>query len=291
MVIVTYLAIIFASVTQSAAAKLYGRRSGDAATFNLVKAGTATALFALMAIGGFTLHLPTVLWGLAYGTSMAASMYAGYRALCLGPMAPTGMLVSFSVVLPLLWGLTVGKERLTPLQLPGLLLLLGAMLLVNADKLLRPREESTPQSRGGRYGLWLLFVGITFFCNGTGAILQKQYGVHYPEGYPREFMLFAMLLCAAVFGIRSSVRRGHGTEKSARGIGLGALAGVAMGLANYLTLVLAGLENASLLFPLISAGTLLGALLCGRLVLKEKLKANHYAALALGMLAIVFLKL
>ena len=176
------------------------------------------------------------------------------------------------------------KTRITTSALA--LLLLGAMLLVNADKLLRPREEST-QGRGGRYGLWLLFVGITFFCNGTGAILQKQYGVHYPEGYPREFMLFAMLLCAAVFGIRSSVRRGHGTEKSARGIGLGALAGVA----NYLTLVLAGLENASLLFPLISAGTLLGALLCGRLVLKEKLKANHYAALALGMLAIVFLKL
>ena len=70
-----------------------------------------------------------------------------------------------------------------------------------------------------------------------------------------------------------------------------ALSGLANGLANFLTLVLAGLENASVLFPIISAGTILAALICGRVVFKEKLKANHYAALVSGIIAVVLMKL
>ena len=69
------------------------------------------------------------------------------------------------------------------------------------------------------------------------------------------------------------------------------LSGLANGIANFLTLVLAGMENASVLFPIISAGTLLAALLCGKLLFKEKLRANHYAALAAGIVAVVLLKL
>ena len=63
------------------------------------------------------------------------------------------------------------------------------------------------------------------------------------------------------------------------------------GLASFFTLILTGMENASVLFPIISAGTILGVLLFGRIVFKEKLKANHYAALILGIAAVVLLKL
>ena len=43
------------------------------------------------------------------------------------------------------------------------------------------------------------------------------------------------------------------------------LSGLANGIANFLTLVLAGMENASVLFPIISVGTILVSLHCGRL--------------------------
>ena len=71
----------------------------------------------------------------------------------------------------------------------------------------------------------------------------------------------------------------------------GVLSGVANGIANFLTLVLEGMENASVLFPIISAGTILTSLLCGRLIFREKLKANHYVALVAGIAAVVLLKL
>ena len=294
MVIVLYFSIVFTTVVQSAAAKLFNRQSTNAAAFNLIKAATSLTLFTLMAVGGFTFHTPTLLFGLAYGVCQTVSMYAGYKALCLGPMAPTSMLVSFSVVIPLLWGLTVGGESLKPLQPWGLLLLLAAMILTNADKLFgqdRDKKAAAREAEGSRYGAWLLLMGVTFLCNGACAVLQNSHQVRYPEAYTREFMLFAMLVCAVSFAVLALLCTPIKEIKATKGKRYGALAGVCMGLVGFLTLSAAGLENASVLFPMISAGTLLGALLCGRFLFGERLRGNHYLALLFGILAVVFLKL
>jgi len=285
MVIFVYILIVLASATQSATTKLFNQKSSQSSVFNALKSCVALVLFALMAIPDFTLHLPTVLFGTLYGACLCISMYAGYQALCRGPMALTSMLVSFSVIIPLIWGITVGNETLKALQYPALVLLFLAIILTNADKM---KGKSNTQKS---YGLWVLFVGITFVCNGICSILQKQHQTLYPEAYSREFMLFAMLFCSVIFVIAAlrkvSIRELH-TVKGKR---YGILSGLANGVANFLTLVLAGLENASVLFPIISAGTILAALLCGRFLFKEKLKVNHYLAIGAGIAAVVLLKL
>ena len=285
MVIVVYVLIILASVTQSATTKLFNQKCAHSAVFNAIKSCTALILFALIAAFGFAFHLPTVLFGALYGVSLCVSMYAGYQALCRGQMALTSMLVSFSVIIPLIWGITVGNETLKSLQYPALILLFLAIILTNADKIKAKRDTQT------NYFLWLLFVAITFICNGACSILQKQHQTLYPEAYSREFMLFAMLLCSVVFLISAFRRISPKELKGIKGKRYGVLSGLANGIANFLTLVLAGMENASVLFPIISAGTLLAALLCGNLLFKEKLRANHYAALAAGIVAVVLLKL
>lgn len=285
MVIAVYILIILASVTQSATTKLFNQNCSHSTVFNAIKSCTALILFALISAFGFTFHLPTVLFGVLYGAILCISMYAGYQALCRGPMALTSMLVSFSVVVPLIWGITVGNETLKSLQYPALILLFLAIILTNADKI---KAKKTTQTN---YCLWLLFVGITFACNGICSILQKQHQTLYPEAYSREFMLFAMLLCSVVFLISAFRKISPKELKGIKGKRYGVLSGLANGIANFLTLVLAGMENASVLFPIISAGTLLVALLCGKLLFKEKLKANHYVALATGIVAVVLLKL
>jgi drug/metabolite transporter (DMT)-like permease len=287
MVLTVYLLIILASVTQSATTKLFNRQSNHSTVFNAIKACTALIFFALIAALGFTPHLPTLWFGMGYGVCLCLSMYAGFKALCLGPMALTSMLVSFSVLLPVVWGVTVGDERLKPIQGIALLLLLLALFLTNADRL----KSRNRQSSVVNYGVWLLFVSITFLCNGICSILQKQHQTLYPEQYSREFMFFAMLLCAIIFSVVALRKIPPKDLKRVKGKRYGALSGIANGAANLLTLILAGFENASLLFPMISAGTLLASLICGRTLFKETLKWNHYAALGMGLLAIVLLKL
>ena len=282
--VIIYLLIVLLSVTQSASTKMFNRGSSNSSFFNATKSLSALLLFAIMAIPGFTFHLPTVIFGLAYGASLCLSMYAGYKALCLGPMALSSMLVSFSIVLPLLWGITFGGETLSGLKYIALALLFVAIISTNLDKIKGGGKET-------KYGLWLTFVGITFLCNGVGSILQKQHQTFYPELYSREFMFFAMLFCSVIFTAIALTKLSPSDIKSTKGKHFGLISGFCNGMASFLTLVLAGFENASILFPIISAGTVLSALLCGRFVFKEKLKINHYVALVVGIVAIVFLKM
>ena len=283
--IILYILIILATSLQSASTKLFNRQSDKSATFNAIKSITSFFMFLLAACFGFTLHVPTVLFGLLYGAGMCLSMYSGYRALCLGPMALTSMLVSFSVVIPLVWGVTFGGEKLKLLQYPALFILVLAILLTNADKF----KSKDTQSKGS--GLWLLFVFLTFAVNGVCSILQKQHQTLYPESYSIEFSLFSMLLCAVVFSTVALIKTPLQTLREVKGKRYGVLSGVTNGIAGFLTLTLAGLENASVLFPVISAGTILASLACGRIIFKERLKPNHYAALAAGITAVVLLKL
>lgn len=285
MVIAIYLAIVLASATQSATTKLFHRHSSCSSAFNAIKSYAALALFALIAAFDFEFHWPTVLFGCLYGVCLCVSMYAGYQALCRGPMALTSMLVSFSVVVPLVWGITVGDETLKALQYLALVLLFLAIILTNADQIKAKKQAET------KYGIWFLFVGITFACNGVCSILQKQHQAYYPESYSREFMLFAMLFCAVIFSAFTFGKISLKALRSVKGKRYAVLSGLANGVANLFTLVLAGLENASVMFPIISAGTILAALLCGRLIFKERLKINHYLALAAGIAATVLLKL
>ena len=285
MVIAVYLLIILASATQSATTKLFNRNCPHSAIFNAIKSSSALILFALSASFGFTFHWQTVLFGVLYGCCLCVSMYSGYRALCCGPMALTSMLVSFSVVIPLIWGVTAGNETLKTIQYLALAFLLLAIILLNADKL---KAKGSTQIN---YWLWLMFVGVTFLCNGICSILQKQHQTLYPEQYSKEFMLFAMLFCSIVFAISAFGKVSLKELKSIKGKRYGVLSGVANGTANFLTLVLAGFENASVLFPIISAGTILASLVCGRLLFGEKLKPNHYIALILGIAAVILLKL
>ena len=168
MVICVYLLIIISSVTQSASTKLFNRGGSDSAVFNAIKSCTALVLFALIAAFGFSFHWQTLIFGLLYGGCLCLSMYSGYRALCCGPMALTSMLVSLSIVIPLIWGITLGNEKLTAFQYPALILLFITIVLTNLDKIKAKQQAQT------NYALWLLFVGITFVCNGLCSIFHIQ---------------------------------------------------------------------------------------------------------------------
>ena len=285
MVIAVYVLIVLAAVAQCATTKLFNRHCASSAIFNAVKAFTAFALFALIAAFDFHFHAPTALFGVLYGVCLCISMYAGYQALCRGPMALTSMLVSFSVIIPLIWGITAGNELLKRTQSVAFIFLFFAIILTNADKLRVKKSTETD------YSMWLLFVFVTFVCNGICSILQKQHQTLYPEAYSKECMFFAMLLCSAVFLLATLRKMSFGELKKVKGKRYGVLSGLTNGIANFLTLILAGMENASVLFPIISAGTVFASLLCGKLLFKEKLKANHCAALVAGVVAVVLLKL
>lgn len=293
-----YFSIILSNVTQSASTKAFNKKSSASLVFNVLKASSALLATLLFAIFGFSFHTPTLLFGVGHGVLLSLAMYTGYEALCRGPMALTSMLVSFSVVLPFLWGVTVRNEPMGIFKILALILLVSAILCTNADKIFTKQKKKM-----SGFGVWLVFVLLTFVSNGISSILQKEHQSLFPGQYNREFTVFALFICTAVYSLLylfdglknkksiSSDGKPYVGIVESKGKIFALLAGLTTALSGLLTLWLASFEEASILFSIVSAGGILGSLLCGKFIFKEKLKLNHYLALILGIASIVLMKL
>lgn len=286
-----YIGIILFSVTQSATTKFFTKTNDNASVFNVLKSLAAFLLFGILSLlSGFNSHIPTMVYGALYGLLLSLSMYSGYKALASGPMSLTSLIVSFSIVIPLFYGIIFRGEALSPINIIGLVFLVIAIVFTNINK------PQTVQSAKGS-GKWAFFVLMTFLTNGFCSILQTAHQTAYKSQYRTEFMLFAMLTTTIIFLAVSlinkiSSKQTNSSKKTTVKEKLYATAsGVANAFAGYFTICLAGFENASILFPTISAGTILCTLLFGVTVLKEKLKYNHYIAVVGGIAAVVLLKL
>lgn len=276
MSLVLLLGCAFFGALQSVSSKLAARCGSEETGFNRTKALAALAPVAAAFLFRPAFHAPTALFGALYGLSLCAAMLFGYRALALGPLSLTSMIAAFSVLLPIGYGVLFCGETPGIWQGIGLALLCAAIVLASLGK-----------GSGKKAGWsWALALFLTFLANGLCSILQKMHQSRFPGLYRVDFLLFA-LLCAALFFLLLSLRR----RAPARGRGWAALSGCAMAAGSFSQIALASTEQASVLFPAVSAGTIALSLVGGCLIFREKLSLSQIAALCCGAAAVVFLKL
>ena len=278
-----YISIVIFTVMQSATTKFYVRKSDNSVFFNALKTLSALILMCLINAGKIQFDKITFILAMAYGISLCLSMYSGYKALHLGPMSLTSLICSFAVIIPILYGIIFYNEAVTAYKITGICFLVLAIILININSANKTKTKVNFK--------WAMFVAITFITNGLCSVIQKKHQSIYPGEYAEDFMIFAMLLCAAVYVIISIKKFPLKQLWTSKGKVYGVLSGVSNALANYLTLCLVGMENASVLFPVISAGTIFTTVICGITVFKERLKINQIIAIVCGIFAIVFLKL
>lgn len=287
MIVTFYIIIIVFSVIQSATVKWFNRTSSNSLVFNVIKTLSALIFFGAISIWKFKFNLNTMLYGSLYGIFLCISMYCGYKALSLGPMSLTSLIVSFSVVFPLIYGIVFCNEEITAVKLAGFVFLTFAIVSANLSS-----NAFNKTGKMNRYNFkWELFVLATFVCNGLCSILQKMHQISYPGQYCSEFMLFAMLLCGTVFLTAGLMKMKPKVHMTIKGKKYAVLSGIANAAANYSTIALAGYENASIMYPAVSAGTILATVVFGTVVFKEKLKCNQMIAMLCGIISVICLKM
>ena len=285
MMVLVYLCAVVFAVTQTVTTKLYAGKCSNSVVFNALKSVFALLFFAIMSITGVRWHFPSVVYGCLYGITLSLAMYTAYTSISLGIASLTSVLVSFSVIIPILYGILFCNEAMTMTKVIGFICLVFALVSANIDKI-----HSSPKNETN-YIKWSLFVFATFIFNGVCSVLQKMHQNYYPGQYLNEFMLSAMIFSTTAFVIAFLIKVPLKEFKLAQGKKYAVISGFANAIANYATLSLSGTEQASVLFPMISAGTILAVLLCGRYILKESLKANHFVGFIFGLAAVVFLKI
>ena len=260
--------------------------------FNKVKGGGVfsyslfTVLTACMLFGGIWLVDPyfspeVIPYALLFAFGYAMATVFTLIALRCGSLSLTSLVVSFSLIIPTLYGIIIDNEPIGIPMIIGLLLLAVSLVLINAEK---GEKKIT-------FG-WTVAVTLAFIGNGLCSTVQTVQTKVFGGIYNSVFM-FASLIIVVVFLLVSALVKEREVILSSfkGGWYMMVFAGAANWLCNLLVMLTSEMAPKSVFFPVISAGGIVATWLVSRLFYKESLSARQNAGMILGLASIVLLNM
>ncbi|MBE6750734.1 MAG: hypothetical protein E7560_06185 [Ruminococcaceae bacterium] len=218
-----------------------------------------------------------VLFALGFGSTVLFSVLA----IANGPLSLTTLISSYSLIIPALYGLIFLNEKVSFFLIIGFLFLFVSLYLINYTK------------GDNKINLkWLLYVALTFFGNGLCSSTQKVQQINFSGGYKGEFMAVSLIIIVLALFIIILFKEKQDIKISVKkGIIPIVVYGLANGFVNLLVMVLSNKMSASVMFPLVSAGSITLTYIISRVIYKETLSKMQNIGFVLGLASIVFLNL
>lgn len=227
--------------------------------------GFFTALI-FLALSGFQISFSLFSVVMTFLMSLLCVLYSiiGFKILKKGNMALYALfLMSGGMLLPYFFGILFLQEPLTLLRILGILFILAAVYLSN------PAKENLDKDR-------LILCIIIFILNGFVSIISKchQINVTFSPVDNTTFVMYTgickciMSSFALLFCKSTEPKYSFATRKSIYII-LGAAC--ISGISYTLQLMGAKALPASVLYPLITGGSIIFSTICGKIIFKEKI--------------------
>ncbi len=277
MTVALYIFYTCCASSQSAVGKLHTKRHNEVETFNIWKALTCIVFFLIFGLfTGLQIHIPTVICGLIYGMFLSASMYFGIKALSEGSIALTNTITSFSLIVPLIYGIFILGEKFSFISAIGTVFLVASILMIN----LKRENNVSPK--------WVLYSLTTMLTNGMCSVMLKQHQRMYPGQFMKEFMLVGMLMVFVFISLIPFAKRKIQRKKVSFSP-LGIISGVLTSIANFTLLYMSSTQKASVLFPVIAVANVVAVCLIGKLLFKEEIRPLQIFGIIFGIAAIFIL--
>ncbi len=218
-----------------------------------------------------------LLFGLGYGSCTVCSVLAIFN----GSLSLTSLITSYSLIIPTLYGMLFLNEKISAFLIVGLILLLISLFLINFVK-----GDSKISIK------WLIYVTVAFIGNGMCSTVQKVQQLDFDSKYKAEFMVLSLFIIVAVLLIVALITEKQDiTHSIKKGVIPIALCGIANGVVNLFVMMLSTRMSASVMFPLVSAGSIILTYFISRIWYKEKLNLFQNIGFILGVASVVFLNL
>ena len=212
-----------------------------------------------------------------YGTAVVATLLA----IKWGALSLTSLIISYSLTIPTFYGLLFLDESAGVIFWIGLALLLVSLFLINSKK---TEVKITLK--------WIIAVLLAFLSNGACSTFQNVHQRKFLGEYKNEFMIAALAVVALfLFACALFTEKKDISYCISCGWHLMLLCGIANGAVNLFVMLLATRMNASVMFPIISAGGIILTWVLSRFLYKEKLSLSQNLALVFGISAVVLMNL
>lgn len=272
-----YLMIVFAVILLAgdfAVNKLYQRKYGTDIEAGL-KFNAFLGLFTAMiffAVNGFKFTFSAYSMLMASIVSLSIMCYniLGFRVMKSCSMAfYTLFLMCGGMTLPYVWGVVFLSEKLSLFHIMGLILIIGSIIITANDRKIPSRYV-------------LILCVIIFFLNGISSIAAKMHQIEKTYECISEtefviatgvakFVIAALAYAAVKIKNKDKSCKDKKNEKFAYGVLLIVMSTVLSGLSYILQLNGATNLPASVLYPLITGGTIIFSSLTGIVFFKEKI--------------------
>lgn len=160
--------------------------------------------------------------------------------------------------------------------------ILGIALLLFSMYLLKHQAENVNIRKQ-----WFTYVVVIFLCNGICSVIQKLHQMAYPSSYCNEFMISSLCVTFMLFLVISICKK---EEKGTGAMWYAVIAGILMGLGNYLTLVLSSKVDATVLFPMISVFSMLCNVIVSKFYFKDKFNVRQLIGISIGVFSVLLIK-
>lgn len=216
-------------------------------------------------------------------------------ALKTGPLGITGFVMSFSLIIPTLYGIIFLKENVGAIFYIAIALFVLSLLLVNVDFSKKKGKEKVQIT-----AKWVAFLSVAALTNGLCSVILTMAGQQekYPQNtkifHSAEFMLMALVLSALIILLSSLIferKKLKGSIKFA--LIPASLTGFCTGIQNVLTMAFTGLflMPVAIYFPVLSGAQLILCFIFGRLIFKERYSPIQYVGIIIGLASVILLNL
>ena len=242
----------------------------------------AAMLFFLLSGGNFEFDAAFLPYSAIFAAAYSLATIFSMLALSYGPLSLTALCVSYSLILPTFYGIIVLKDNIGTFLIPGIILWVISLFLINKKS-----------DEGGKISFkWIIFILLAFVGNGGCSIAQKEQQIRFSGQYKNEFMVVAMAIVTVVAFIMGLVKeKKEGLQYAKTGIIPALLCGIINGAMNLLVMILTGTMPVSIVFPIISAGSIILSYLASTFMFKEKLTKTQIVGFVVGILAVVLLNI
>ena len=268
--------------------KIYGQKSdGGAYTFSALSALVALIFFLFSSGGDLHFAWDFVPHAIGFALTYSLSILFSFLAIKEGSLSLTSLITSYSLLIPTAYGLIAWGEKFSFLLAVGIVLLIVSIFLIRFEPKQIEDEKAariTPK--------WLLYVSLSFIGGGGCSAVQTEQQRSFSGAYKNEFMIvalgitfFAIMICALCIEKKSvpmHIKRGVFTYT---------ICGAANGAVNYIVMILTMRMNTSVMFPIISGGSILAAAILSMTLYREKLSTIQKIGLLVGIASIIVLNI